>query len=335
MSGEIKHEWDGTILTVTSDSGTTASDLQGPKGDVGPRGPQGPAGVVYDADGKIVFDPSIYATQETVDAAIANMDLTKYASKNYVSTEIAKAQLEGAGVDTSGFATLDDLESVEVNIDNKTIIKDADGSIRTSIGGYATGGGVDYRLTGIEYVPTGRWGGNGWIHAGDVGNIGQPFLPDVLYHIEMTFKDGDTVKFDIMFEERPAGTTSEPYSLWPYPPYDFMFVNSNNIHLSEFYAYADGGFSYGTSNDAGTVLEDRWILTDISIYAPGFVPISANYIPVDGKSIFINDEGKLSASFAVDEEGNINLDNYYTKAEIDAFFASGGGAFPSSEEVEY
>lgn len=333
MSGEIKHEWDGTILTVTSDSGTTASDLQGPKGDVGPRGPQGPAGVVYDADGKIVFDPSIYATQETVDAAIANMDLTKYASKNFVSTEIAKAQLEGAGVDTSGFATLDDLESVEVNIDNKTIVKDADGSIRTSIGGYSTAGGVDYKNNNLYYTPTGRWGGNGWVNAGEVDNIGTTFVTDVPYQIKLTFADGYSTAFKFEFK----GVSSNGEMIPTDDSYRWLVNNSNtNTHFSVFTGYSNGNFRIECSyliDD--TVLLDAYILTGASIYAPGFVPISANYIPVDGKSIFINDEGKLSASFAVDEEGNINLDNYYTKAEIDAFFASGGGAFPSSEEVEY
>lgn len=36
--GNIYHEWNGTVLTVTSDSGTSSADL---KGDMGVRGPQG------------------------------------------------------------------------------------------------------------------------------------------------------------------------------------------------------------------------------------------------------------------------------------------------------
>lgn len=43
MSG-IYHEWNGTVLTITSDSGTSSADLKGQIGDDGPRGPQGPAG---------------------------------------------------------------------------------------------------------------------------------------------------------------------------------------------------------------------------------------------------------------------------------------------------
>lgn len=42
--GNITHRWDGTVLTITSDSGTTSCDLKGEKGDDGCRGPQGVAG---------------------------------------------------------------------------------------------------------------------------------------------------------------------------------------------------------------------------------------------------------------------------------------------------
>ena len=38
------HSWEGSVLTVTSASGTSSSDLRGPKGDSGATGPQGPAG---------------------------------------------------------------------------------------------------------------------------------------------------------------------------------------------------------------------------------------------------------------------------------------------------
>lgn len=43
MAGTIKHEWNGTVLTITSDSGTSSADLKGEKGDDGARGPQGKA----------------------------------------------------------------------------------------------------------------------------------------------------------------------------------------------------------------------------------------------------------------------------------------------------
>lgn len=40
----ITHEWNGTVLTITSDSGTSSCDLKGDKGDTGVRGVQGIAG---------------------------------------------------------------------------------------------------------------------------------------------------------------------------------------------------------------------------------------------------------------------------------------------------
>lgn len=44
MAGQITHSWNGSILTITSDSGTSSADLKGPEGTRGIRGPQGPAG---------------------------------------------------------------------------------------------------------------------------------------------------------------------------------------------------------------------------------------------------------------------------------------------------
>ena len=43
MAG-ITHEWNGTVLTITSDSGSSSCDLKGATGDTGIRGPQGPKG---------------------------------------------------------------------------------------------------------------------------------------------------------------------------------------------------------------------------------------------------------------------------------------------------
>ena len=38
------HVWNGTVLTITSASGTSSADLKGEKGDAGPQGPQGETG---------------------------------------------------------------------------------------------------------------------------------------------------------------------------------------------------------------------------------------------------------------------------------------------------
>ena len=94
MAGQIFHEWNGTVLTITSDSGTSSADL---KGDTGCRGPQGRAGVIVNADGTV--DMSGYATETYVDEQITrvntggSIDLSNYATKQYVDDKVA----EGGG----------------------------------------------------------------------------------------------------------------------------------------------------------------------------------------------------------------------------------------------
>ena len=93
MGGTITHKWNGTILTITSDSGTSSMDLKGSQGDLGPRGPQGPAGIIINADGTINFNG--YATEQYVDDKIAaididteNIDLSNYYTKSEVDAAI-------------------------------------------------------------------------------------------------------------------------------------------------------------------------------------------------------------------------------------------------------
>lgn len=348
MAGTIEHVWDGSILTVTSDSGTSSSDLKGPKGDVGPRGPQGAPGVIYDAAGKLVLDLSPYVTQEELEAAVSSVepDMSDYASKTYVSTEIAKAQMEGAGVDTSGFLTKEDVESLEVNIDNKTIIKNADGTIRTALGGYANnGGGVDYKLNGITYTPSGPW--NNYVRV-PVGRISKDWVAGCLYHITMTFKDGDVVTFDAMFELKEAVYAGEIDYLSMVSEYKNEFLAKvNTSHgIVDFYvgptnwatSFGGGDFAYGIrgDEDGDGVCADKHILTDITIKADDYVTIDGHYIPVDGNTIYVNDDGNLACSVQVGEDGSIDLNNYYTKSEVDTLIenipTSDGGS--SNVEVD-
>lgn len=61
----ISHSWNGTVLTITSDSGTSSADL---KGDMGIRGPQGPA---YTGGGDIDIDLTDYYTKEETAAIVS------------------------------------------------------------------------------------------------------------------------------------------------------------------------------------------------------------------------------------------------------------------------
>ena len=120
MAGTIPHKWTGTILTITSDSGTSSCDLKGGNGDTGPRGAQGPAGVIVNPDGTI--DTSAYATETYVNEKIAeiqtgSVDLSNYYTKAQIDAKgyltehqsLANYALKSEIPDVSGYLTLDTL----------------------------------------------------------------------------------------------------------------------------------------------------------------------------------------------------------------------------------
>ena len=99
MAGTITHSWNGTVLTITSDSGTSSADLQGGKGNTGPRGAQGPAGIIVNPDGTI--DTSQYATETYVNEKIAQVEAGSVDLTNYYT----KAQVDAKIPDTTGLAS--------------------------------------------------------------------------------------------------------------------------------------------------------------------------------------------------------------------------------------
>lgn len=69
--GNIYHEWNGTTLIITSDSGTSSCDLKGQPGDIGIRGPQGPAYPVF-IDNTLAIEGAA-ADAKAVGEALANI----------------------------------------------------------------------------------------------------------------------------------------------------------------------------------------------------------------------------------------------------------------------
>ena len=100
MSGEIKHKWHGTVLTITSDAGTSSADLRGERGEEGIRGPQGRCGMVLNPDGTV--DYTGLATEEYVDYRIELLeqedpDLSNYYTKDEIDATLAEFQPSGGG----------------------------------------------------------------------------------------------------------------------------------------------------------------------------------------------------------------------------------------------
>ena len=103
MTHTITHSWDGTVLTITSDSGTSSADL---KGDMGIRGPQGIPGLLRSADGTI--DMSGYATEDYVDEKIASIDVNDVDLSGYYTKE----QVDALIPSLEGYATKEEIPNV-------------------------------------------------------------------------------------------------------------------------------------------------------------------------------------------------------------------------------
>lgn len=107
---EIKHEWNGTVLTVISDSGASSADLKGEKGDTGPRGPQGPGGVIYSENGEVILDLGDYYSKGEVDDLLKDVGTADdSATREYVDQQTA--------------------------VDGITIIRNSSGQLASAIGG--------------------------------------------------------------------------------------------------------------------------------------------------------------------------------------------------------
>lgn len=138
MSGQIFHEWNGTILTITSDSGTSSADLQGGNGNTGPRGAQGPAGVIVKPDGTI--------------------DTSQYATETYVNQKIA--EIQGGSVDLSNYYTKPETVSLLNNYATKTYVQDQISNIEAGsvdLTNYYTKAQVDAKIPDTTGLASQTW----------------------------------------------------------------------------------------------------------------------------------------------------------------------------------
>lgn len=294
---EIKHQWNGSVLTVISDSGASSADLKGPKGDTGPRGPQGPGGVIYNEDGELVLDLSEYYSKSEVDDLLDNVevDLSDYAtktyvtetitnesgdsgsiaSKTYVRTEVAKAQLEGAGIDASVFATTQDI--------NRVI-----GELTNTLGMTKTGINV------IDYYNNNTLQYKMWKDTEDeevvILTMERPLINGQTYNYAISTSDGwygeGTVKMQM-------GILNLKYQINGETVYEYLWsVNRNIMREGE----GDNQF-YFSSGRSDNQLK-RYYITNLRIWTgeEEYEPIKPELIPIDGTTIFINNEGYLQAS---------------------------------------
>lgn len=120
----IYHSWNGTVLTITSDSGTSSADL---KGEMGIRGPQGAQGAQGEVDTSRLYTKDVPPTPAEVGAVpetrkINNKELSKditltaadvgARSSSWLPTaEEVSAAPSGFGLGTNA-VTISDIDSV-------------------------------------------------------------------------------------------------------------------------------------------------------------------------------------------------------------------------------
>lgn len=137
----ITHEWNGTILTITSDSGTSSADLKGEKGDDGVRGAQGkPGGTCYNVSQAAtnLLDNSYFVKP------INQRGQTTYTGNQYTIDRWRTYSSTAEITVNDGYITLITsalLQYLDINPDKTytAAVKKLDGTIVIAKGNYTTG----------------------------------------------------------------------------------------------------------------------------------------------------------------------------------------------------
>ena len=346
MAGTITHSWDGTILTITSDSGTSSMDLKGGTGDTGPRGPQGAAGVTIGSGGSV--DLTGYATEEYVNNAIENaalsgVDLTDYAKKTdipsltgyatetYVNTKISEAQLGGTEVDLSAYALKTDIPTTVSSFTNDA--------------GYATTSYVDNAVAGAG----GGSGGTGTTTC--VGKVGTG-TNSVILNDTSNNKASASYSLATGKGTTASGVYSEAHGCNTKAIGNYSYAHGDTSQATADYSYADGynsiasgvcSYAQGESVLASSKNQHVFGIYNIEdksskyqfIVGNGNSTARSNSFTIDynGNAWFAGNvttgsgKAQLATVAYVDSvagsgSGSVDLSDYYTKTEVDTAIAN-------------
>ena len=263
-------------------------------------------------------DLTNYATKSYVDSAVDNVDvdLTDYATKNYVSTEIAKAQLEGADVDLSGYATKDDIADMATKSYVQSAIGNSNGAAGASIAEYTdVFRGASNETSGNVGFTTGAEGSGATYYIKTVSVDEEEDIFSFTIPIAPTYgSDNDTGVEEI------TGTFSGSkynYSYSVLYTYTYQYnANTNtytggNVRSIHVLLDPENYVAHFTAYYVSPIRPDIWGEDK------AYTCLNPNVVPIDGETIQINDNGKLSAIAG----GSVDLTNYATKTYVQEYVA--------------
>lgn len=286
-----------------------------------------PTDYVYTETETLNFNSMLEQVNETIDERMAAIDeyLDGYATEEYVDEQIMNVATGGT-IDMSKYATKEYVENMGGGkVDGITIQRSNDGTLSTVIGGGRTLG--EY-LSYIE-MPQSPGVTHPWIDMWfeDVAD------GDVLTTV-VTFEGGITetivyrIPEDFIDRYMYEGITmnkAEPIS------YDGIYLDASPQLIID-RDYSDNSDYIISIDYIDQAYEHIKILNVVTYFGystgPEIIPIKADFVPVDGVSIVIND-GKLSATGITG--GEIDLSDYATKEYVDEAIA---GIEPGSGDID-
>lgn len=300
MAGTITHSWKGTVLTISSDAGTSSADLGGA---TGCRGPQGRPGVVYDEEGKILCDSM--ASLEELEAG-----LNRYDNETLIRDE------------------------------NGNLMTAIGGSIREKkIGQLVTGDvNVAYTKLDISNIHPGPYSRR--LVCQPVGMDFTLFNEDEAYDVRITLSNGAEMEMKNLFCVNKTGAVADndyfiAVEIQPSTNFIYLYIetseklaewNPETLKITSLEAWSPDYIIYNPMDARALPIDSETIV----INKDGFITLSEHgYATIDYVDTAIND--------AVFE--GVSLDDYYTKAQVDALvkqeIAKEIAKIASSEGVEY
>lgn len=311
MAGTITHEWNGTILTITSDSGTTAMDLKGEKGDTGARGARGlpgkSGGGARIEDG-VISDETTWSSSGIIDrfaelmGTNANPAVLDNPYPNFplqiTTTFELKQSGSGEPYPAGGGKNLMNLTFAQSGL---TIIQNADGTITATnnTGGNLSGARCEF--TGI--LPAGTYTISKNNTRGDVflqtssedysNNIttytfnydGESYLRVLCGNV----KAGESITYKIQLEKGSTATEYAPYAnIRPIIGFDSINIvrcgknlinpqiDTDNYYASYASTNADGSITVSNSSSSKVYPATIWTRLPSGTYTAKITRISGS-----------------------------------------------------------